>query len=152
MGGYVRAAIKKRGCCLGFVGLLLFLVGCGVAPATATPTFPSYTVPVVVNALTLNGLAVGNLRPAAPWQQGDPWPNVAVDRQEFDIPGIAPPGGIIATFATQQDVDAMAAYYAHAPDPAPYVYVHGNAILWLNNGLAKADAERYREALEALPP
>jgi hypothetical protein len=131
--------------------LLVFLAACGLAPPTATPTFPQYTVPVVVNALTLPGLSVVNVRPAPPWQQGDPWPNVARDRQVFDIPGIPSPGGLIQTFADQHDVDAMAAYYVHTPESQPYVYIWGNAILQLNSGLAKADAERYRQALEVLP-
>ena len=75
---------------------------------------------------------------------------MALDRQVFDIPGVPSPGGLIQTFATQQDLDTMMAYYAHAPELANYVYVQGNAILQLNNAMAKTDAERYKEALSAL--
>jgi len=131
--------------------LLTFLVACGGAQMTATPAFPKYAIADVLNTFKANGLSVENVRPGTPWKQGDPWPNVALDRQVFDIASIAPQGGIIQTFAEQKDVDAMTAYYARFPDLAPYVYVRGNIVVQLNNGLAKVEAEKYRAALAAMP-
>lgn len=130
---------------------LLALVACGGPSPTATPVFPRHTAAEVVAALRARGLPVEDVKPGTPWKQGDPWPNVATDRQVFTIPAVAPNGGVIQTFAEQRDVDAMAAYYARFPDLAPYVYAHGNVLLQLNNGLSKAEAEQYRAALEALP-
>lgn len=126
------------------------LVACGSPAPTATPTFPRYTIPAVVDAFKAAGLSVEDVRPGTPWKQGDPWPNVAVERQVFTIKAVAPNGGVIQTFAEMRDREAMAAYYARFPDLAPYVYTHGNVLVQLNSGVAKAEAEKYRAALESL--
>ena len=127
------------------------LVACGGPSATPTPAFPRHTAADVVGAFKSAGLPAEDVRPGTPWKQGDLWPNVATDRQVFTIPAVAPNGGVIQTFATAQDRDAMAAFYARFPDLAPYVYPHGNILVQLNSGVAKADAEKYRAALESLP-
>jgi hypothetical protein len=131
--------------------VLVALVACGGQPATPTPTFARYTIPEVIDAFRAAGLSVEDVRPGTPWKQGDPWPNVATERQVFTIASVAPKGGVIQTFAEQQDRDAMAAYYARFPDLAPYVYARHNILVQLNSGVAKAEAEQYRLALESLP-
>jgi hypothetical protein len=131
--------------------VLVALMACGGQSPTPTPTFARYTIPDVFAAFRAAGLSVENVQPGTPWKQGDLWPNVALERQVFDIAAIAPEGGVVQTFATQQDRDAMAAYYARFPDIAPYVYARHNILVQLNRGLAKAEAEQYRAALEALP-
>jgi hypothetical protein len=135
---------------LGMLLVLVALVGCGGASATATPAFARYQAADAVAAFKAAGLSVDNVRPGTPWKQGDPWPNVATDRQVFDIASVAPNGGVIQTFAEQKDLDAMAAYYARFPDLAPYVYTKGNILVQLNSGVAKVEAERYRAALAAM--
>lgn len=126
------------------------LVACGGTSPTPTPAFPRYAIPAVVDAFKAAGLSVEDVRPGTPWKQGDPWPNVALERQVFTIRAVAPNGGVIQTFAELKDREAMAAYYARFPDLAPYVYTHGNVLVQLNSGVAKAEAEKYRAALESL--
>jgi hypothetical protein len=131
--------------------VLVALMACGVQSPTATPAFARYTIPDVFAAFRAAGLSVEDVRPGTPWKQGDPWPNVATERQAFTIASVAPKGGVIQTFAEQKDRDAMAAYYARFPDLAPYVYARHNILVQLNSGVSKAEAEKYRAALEALP-
>ena len=130
--------------------VLVALVACGGTAPTATPTFARHTIPAVLDTFKAKGLPVEDVKPGKPWKQGDLWPNVAVERQVFTIPAVAPDSGVIQTFASQQDRDAMVAYYARFPDIAPYVYAHDNILVQLNRGLAKAEAEKYRVALESM--
>ena len=129
---------------------LVALVACGGTSPTPTPAFARHTIPAVFEAFKARGLSVENVQPGTPWKQGDLWPNVALERQVFDIAAVAPEGGVVQTFASQQDRDAMVAYYARFPDIAPYVYAHDNILVQLNRGLAKAEAEKYRVALESM--
>jgi hypothetical protein len=128
--------------------VLVALVACGGVSPTPTPAFPKYTADQVVAKLQPLGVsnAVVSQRAA-----NDQSPNTATDRREFAIASIAPKGGQLLLFDSAADVAGMQAWYARFPDLAPYVYVKGNALLQLNSGLSKAEAEKFREALNTLP-
>jgi len=128
--------------------VLVALVACGGVWPTATPTFPKYTADQVT--AKLQPLGVSNVRPnerAANAQS----PNTATDGRDFAIASIAPKGGQLLLFDNAADVAGMQAWYARFPDLAPYVYVKGNALLQLNSALPKAEAEKFRAALDTLP-
>lgn len=124
------------------------LVACGAGSPTATPAFARYTPEQV--AAVLAPLGATDFREEARSPQ-DQSPNTATARRAFTIPSIAPKGGQVLLFGTPADVAGMRAWYARFPDLAPYVYVKGNALIQLNATLPKAEAEKYRAALEALP-
>lgn len=127
---------------------LVALVACGGPSPTATPAFPRYTAAQVLARLTPLGIANVQTVTRDPNSVA---PNTYTDSREFAIPSIAPKGGQLLLFASAADVAGMQAWFARFPDLAPYVYVKGNALLQLNNTLPKAEAERYRAALESLP-
>lgn len=127
------------------LALIAALVSCG---ATPTPTPRQYTPDDVVRVLTPLG-ATGFVN--TPRASGDQSPNTATDQRSFVIPSIAPKGGQVLFFATAADVAGMQAWYARFPDLAPYVHTKGNVVLQLNSTLPKAEAEKYRAALDTLP-
>jgi hypothetical protein len=157
---------------LGALVATCWLVACGGAPTptatptptptprptippfpTATPTtvaaaFKRYTPDQVIAALMPLGITDVKTGARSPQDQS---PNTATARREFAIPSIAPKGGQVLLFDTALDVLGMQSYFARFPDLAPYVYVKGNALLQLDSGLPKAEAEKYRAALESLP-
>ena len=124
------------------------LVACGGPSATPTPAFARYTPEQV--AAKLAPLGATDFREEARLPQ-DQSPNTATARRTFTIPAIAPKGGQVLLFDAPADVAGMQAWYARFPDLAPYVYVKGNALIQLNSTLPKAEAEKYRAALESLP-
>jgi hypothetical protein len=128
--------------------VLVALVACGGVSPTSTPTFPKYTAEQVV--AKLQPLGVTNVRPGERSADAQS-PNTAIDSREFAIASIAPKGGQLLLFDSAADVAGMQAWYARFPDLAPYVYVKGNALLQLNSGLPKGEAEKFREALSTLP-
>jgi hypothetical protein len=128
--------------------VLVALVACGGQSATPTPAFARYTAEDVVKALT--PLGITGVR-AAVHPSGAVGPSTYTENREFVIPSIAPKGGQVQVFATASDLAAMQTWYARFPDLAPYVYVKGNALVQLNNTLPKAEAEKYRLAVESLP-
>jgi predicted small lipoprotein YifL len=127
---------------------LVALTACGGAGPTPTPTFPKYTAEQVM--AKIQPLGVSNVAQGAR-VSGDQSPNTAIDSRTFTIATIAPKGGQLLLFDTPADRAGMEAWYARFPDLAPYVYVKGNALLQLNSGLSKAEAEKFREALNTLP-
>ena len=127
---------------------LVGLVACGGPAPTPTPTFARYDVASVV--AVLQPLGISNVQPSVRDPQSVA-PNTARDQREFSIPSIAPKGGQLLLFATASDLAAMQTWYARFPDLAPYVYVHGNAMLQLNSSLSAAEAARYQAALNSLP-
>jgi hypothetical protein len=124
------------------------LVACGGPSATPTPAFARYTVEQVVAVLAPLGASDFRETPRSPQAQS---PNTAIAQRDFTIPSIAPKGGQLLLFDSAADVAGMQAWYARFPDLAPYVYVRGNALIQFNSTLPKAEAERYRAALESLP-
>jgi hypothetical protein len=127
---------------------LVALVACGGAGPTPTPTFPKYTADQVIAQIGPVGVSdVKTSQRAA----DDQSPNTATDRRTFTIASIAPKGGQLLLFDSAADVAGMQAWYARFPDLAPYVYVKGNALLQLNSGVPKVEAEKFREALNTLP-
>lgn len=128
--------------------VLVALVACGGQSPTPTPTFARYTAEEVIAALRPLGIA--DVKPLARDPQSVA-PNTASDGREFAIPSIAPKGGQVQVFATASDLAAMQTWFARFPDLAPYVYVKGNALVQLNNTLPKAEAEKYRAAVEGMP-
>lgn len=124
------------------------LVACGGPSATPTPAFARYTPEQVAAALAPLGATDFRATPRSPQDQS---PNTATAQRDFAIPAIAPLGGQVLLFDSAADVAGMQAWYARFPDLAPYVYVRGNALLQLNRTLPKAEAEKYRAALESLP-
>lgn len=129
---------------LGVLLVLVALGGCGGASATATPAFARYTVEQVAAALAPLGATDFRATPRSPQDQS---PNTATAQRDFTIPAIAPQGGQVLLFDSAADLAGMQAWYARFPDLAPYVYVRGNALLQLNAGLPKAEAEKYKAAL-----
>lgn len=127
--------------------VLVALVACGGTSATPTPTFARYTVDDVVKALMPLGISDVRLDPRA---SGAIAPNTASAERAFTIPSIAPKGGQVQVFASASDLAAMQTWYARFPDLAPYVYVKGNALVQLNNTLPKAEAEKFRAAVEGM--
>jgi hypothetical protein len=127
--------------------VLVALVACGTPAPTATPTFRRYTADEVTKALAPLGITDVRHTPRGPDVQS---PNTATDQRDFAIPSIAPKGGQLLLFGSPADVAGMRAWYARFPDLAPYVYVNGNALLQLNSTLPKAEAEKFRAALEAM--
>jgi len=128
--------------------VLVALVACGGVSPTATPTFPQYTADQVV--AKLQPLGISNVKPGT--RTADTVaPNTYTENQEFAIATIAPKGGQIMIFSSAADVAGMQVWFARFPDLAPYVYVKGNALLQLNSTLPKAEAEKFRAALDSLP-
>ncbi len=126
---------------------LVVLVACGGAGPTSTPTFPKYTADQVI--AKIQPLGVTGVKPGT--RTADSLaPNTYIDNQEFTIASIAPKGGQVMIFGSAADVAGIQAWFARFPDLAPYVYVKGNALLQLNSGLPKAQAEKFREALNTL--
>ncbi len=129
--------------CIGLV-LLVFLVACG-----GSASFQKYSASDVTKQLQAQGLAISDIKP----DQRDPnsqAPNVAVEDMNFTIASITPKGGHVLIFKEQKDLDAMKAWYARFPDLAPYVYTNGNAMLQLNSGLPKLEADKFKAALETV--
>jgi len=126
---------------------LLALVACGTPAPTATPTFRKYTVDEVVKALSPLGISDVHFTQRGPEVLS---PNVATDQRDFTIPTIAPKGGQVLFFDTPADRAAMEQWYAMFPAFAPYVYTNGNVLVQLNSALPKAEAERFKAALQGL--
>lgn len=126
------------------VVVVMALVACG------GDSFQRYGADNVVQAYRKAGLSVEDVRAGTRSAQ-DQSPNVATEAKDFTIASIAPKGGQILVFKTQKDLDTMKTWFAQFPALAPYVYAHGNVLVQLNSALPKAEAEKYRSALEALP-
>ena len=129
---------------------ILMLAGCGNV-AKPTPAFARYTAAQVIAALTPQGIA--DVRDG---QRGpnEPWPNVQATWQVFSYGGISVDkrGGQVLTYATAADLAAMDAYLDALPaNLNTYRYQHGNALLYLSFQVSRGDAERLRQAFEALP-
>lgn len=128
--------------------VLVALGACGGVSPTATLVFPKYTAAQVM--AKLQPLGVSNVR-SGERAAGAQSPNTAIDSRDFAIPSIAPKGGQLLLFDNAADVAGMQAWYARFPDLAPYVYVKGNALLQLNSTLPKAEADKFKTALDSLP-
>jgi len=127
---------------------LVALVACGGVSPTPTPAFPKYTAAQVI--AKIQPLGVTGVKPGT--RTADSLaPNTYTDNQEFTITSIAPKGGQVMIFDTAADVAGMQTWFARFPDLAPYVYVKGNALLQLNSGLPKVEAEKFKAALDSLP-
>lgn len=134
------------------LGLVLFaliaLAGCGGTSPTVTPAFARYSANDVVSAL--QPLGITDVRDGVR-DPGAVAPNTHSASKDFTIPAIAPKGGQVLVFSTASDLAAMQAWYARFPDLAPYVYVKNNALVQLNNTLPKAEADKFKSALEGMP-
>ncbi len=126
---------------------LVALVACGGTAPTATPAFARYTADDVVKALMPLGISDVQDGKRDPNSVA---PNTYTASKEFAIPSIAPKGGQVQIFASASDLAAMQTWYARFPDLAPYVYVKGNALVQLNNTLPKAEADKFRAAVEGM--
>jgi hypothetical protein len=127
---------------------LLALVACGSQSSTPTPSFARYTADEVIAALQPLGISDVRAGTSGP---DSLVPYIHADNKEFTIDAIAPQGGRVLIFETVNDLAGAQTWYARFPDLAPYVYVKGNALVQLNNTLPKAEAEKYRAAVEGLP-
>lgn len=130
------------------LSLIAALAGCGGVSATPTPALHRYTPDDVARVLVPLGASNFANTPRA---ANDQSPNTATAQRTFVIPSVAPKGGQVLFFDSAADVAGMQAWYARFPDLAPYVYTRGNVLLQLNSGVAIAEAERYRAALDTLP-
>jgi hypothetical protein len=127
---------------------LFGLVACGGVSPTPTPAFPKYTADQVVAKIT--PLGVSDVKPGTRDANAQS-PNTTTASRDFAIASIAPKGGQLLLFDNAADVAGMQAWYARFPDLAPYVYVKGNALLQLNSTLPKAEADKFKAALDSLP-
>lgn len=111
-------------------------------------SFKKYNADQVVAAIQKAGLPISDVQV----QQigGTQAPATEVESKQFVIASVAPNGGQILIFDSQSGLDAKKAWYAKYPDLAPYVYVKGNAMLQLNSGLPKVEAEKYLNALNQI--
>ena len=127
--------------------VLVALVACGGTAPTATPTFARYTADDVIAALQPVGISDVGPHVRDPKSVA---PNTYSDARDFTITSIAPKGGQVQIFTSASDLAAMQAWYARFPDLVPYVYVQGNALVQLNNTLPKAEAEKFKAAVEGM--
>lgn len=127
----------------------------GEPSASASPSaapFARHTVADVAAAFRAAGLSVEGLRDGVRGPT-EPWPNVQSAWQSVGTATVSVDlrGGQILTYASAADLAAMQAYLAGLPaNYQVYSYVHANVLVYLNPIVPKAEAERYKAALEAL--
>jgi len=134
---------------------VLLNAGCsslGLGPATATPIpFERHSSEDVFRAFARAGLQIQN-----PQEDmnvtGRGAPSEFKDRFLFEIPRIAPAGGQIIVFATQEQLQAWQDYIQHLSNDSTthrdviYVYVKDNVMLQLNTMLTNQEASAFRDA------
>lgn len=142
-----------------FIALLvsaLVISGCtGNAESNAAPAvFNRFTVQNVRDAFSRAGLPVQVLvRSLFP---GRAAPRTFNDRYTFPIARIAPAGGQVLFFTSEQAMDHWLRYidslrsdFEHRREVV-YVYTHGNILLQLNADLTPEEARAFEQALASL--
>ena len=126
------------------------------SPPTVTPRpFVSFTAQRVVDALTAAGLPIQNAVSDLSAGRGAA-PLVFTERFVFEIPRIAPYGGQIVIFGSQDDMAEWLAWVETLRNDAAtrrsvvYTYTNQNAWLQLSADLTNAEAAVYRETFLAL--
>ena len=134
-----------------FFGQSLVRPGEAVSGPTATiPPFARYHADDVWQRLQAAGLPVQDWR-ANPVVGASLVPHTWTEAQQFTIGDGQAGGGQVFTFATATDLAAVQQWFAATPALSPYVYVRGNALLWVSGYVPAADATRYQAALNTLP-
>jgi hypothetical protein len=129
-----------------FLLLLLGLVACGGAPATAL------TAADVVSAFTAAGVPVENVQPGVR-PADSPLPNSFKEYVTFTIPSLGDKGGQVFVCETKQNCDALYAYFdALKGIGGPYYYQSpsGTVVAQLNSGLAADEAAKFEQAVAGL--
>lgn len=143
----------KRYLATAILAMLALLVGaCDVInPPQPTPIpYEQVDAQEVLNAFARAGLPVDNPTQERLAPRGAP--SEFRDRWFFEIPSVAPAGGQIVIFASQEQADAWVEYIERLRNDSltrrdvVYTYFHENAMLQLNTMLSNADAARYRDA------
>ncbi len=126
------------------------------APPTATPRpFVSFSAQQIVDALTAAGLPIQNADSDLSAGRGGA-PLVFTERMVFEIPRIAPYGGQIVVFGSQDDMAEWLAWVETIRNDSAtrrsvvYTYTNQNAWLQLSADLTNAEAAVYRETFLAL--
>ncbi|HLU09424.1 MAG TPA: hypothetical protein VK003_07135 [Oceanobacillus sp.] len=127
----------------------------GVGQQQPTPIpFALFTAQDVIQAFSTAGLEVQAVQRDMAVGRGAP--NTFSERYVFEIPRIAPAGGQILVFQTQEDLDAWQNYIAQLRADSStrrevvYVYVKNNVMLQVNANLTTQEARAFENALENL--
>lgn len=136
--------------------LALLLAACGGEAQDTGGGFRKYSAQNVLDALTQAGLSVEeahrDMQSFAPNA-----PATFTERYLFAIQGIAPRGGQVLIFSTEEGLKAWQAYIdsrlSNSSTRRDFIntYVKDNAILILSADLMPNDAAPYRDALNAMP-
>ncbi len=139
-------------CLLLFV-ITLLISACGTAP-TAVP-FGTYSAQQVIDVFQAAGLDIQNVERVM--QIGRDAPSTFSDRYIFGIPLIAPSGGQILVFNSDADMQAWRDYITSMRNDQQrrrevvYVYENANIMVQINANLPIDEANRFRDAVAALP-
>ncbi len=122
--------------------------GASTTLPSPSPVFARYKAQDAINAWATAGLSVTGVMSCPP-AADSPIPKTFDEVICFTIPSIAPHGGQLMSFSTENNEKAMSAYFAQFPALAPYVYVHANVLAQMNSNLPAADAAKYDAAMAA---
>jgi len=122
--------------------------------ATATPVFQVWASPQAANAFSAAGLESVDVRPITKDDYGMA-PMTAVEGSRFLVPSLcADCGGRIFSFASQQDLEAIEAYYVELGRSSSlffsWVFVKDNILVQINGDLDEGLARQYEAALDAM--
>ncbi len=129
------------------VSVLLWLVGCGGAPAQTV------TAQGVIEQFQAAGLSITNVQEAERDPES-PLPNSYKERWEFTDSTLGDAGGQVFVCDTKKNCDALYAYFdALKALAGPYLYQSpdGRVVAQLNSGLAPDVAEKYQAVINGLP-
>lgn len=136
--------------------LVLLLAACGGEGQASSSAFRKYNAQNVLDALTTAGLSVEE--PRRDMQSFAPdAPATFTERYLFVIRGIAPRGGQVLIFSTEDSLRAWQSYIDSRLGNSStrrdfiYSYIKDNAILILSPDLMPNDASPYRDAFNAMP-
>ena len=131
-----------------FVLIMLLLAACG----GAAPEASELTAEAVVQSFQDAGIELTNINNPERDPES-PLPNSYDTHTEFDIVALGDDGGQVFVCSTQQNCDAIYAYFdALAALAGPYLYQSedGTVVAQLNSGLTPEQAAAFEEVIEGL--
>ena len=125
--------------------------------AISTSPYEKWTALQVISAFKAASLEVGEIRKNEPFDLAGA-PHVAIEFVRFFAPGRngnPDGGGLVFSFASQKDFDAVYNYYKELGwyDSGlyyPWVFIKDNILLQVNGILGEPEAQRYGDALQAM--